>query len=52
LVDEFFIALAPVVFGAGRPLFDEIDPRQVTVKNVEAIHSPLVTHLRYEVTKW
>ncbi|GAC1355272.1 MAG: dihydrofolate reductase family protein [Herpetosiphon sp.] len=51
LVDEFTIALAPVVFGAGVRLFDGIDRRKVALESVEAIHSPLVTHLRYAVTK-
>jgi dihydrofolate reductase len=51
LVDEFTIALAPVYFGAGVRLFDGIDRRKVTLKIVEAINSPLVTHLRYAVTK-
>ncbi|AHY48121.1 RibD C-terminal domain (plasmid) [Rubrobacter radiotolerans] len=51
LVDEFSIALAPVFFGAGIRLFDGIDRRKVTPKIVEAIHSPLVTHLTYSIVK-
>jgi dihydrofolate reductase len=51
MVDEFSIALAPVFFGAGTRLFDGIDRRRVGLEIVEAIHSPLVTHLRYAVTK-
>ena len=51
LVDEFSIALAPVLFGEGVRLFDGIDRRKVALEIVEAIHSPLVTHLRYAVTK-
>jgi dihydrofolate reductase len=51
LVDEFSIALAPVFFGAGIRLFEGIDRRKVAVNIVEAIHSPLVTHLRYAVTR-
>jgi dihydrofolate reductase len=51
LVDEFSIALAPVFFGAGIGLFDGIDRRKVALDIVEAIHSPLVTHLRYAVTR-
>jgi dihydrofolate reductase len=50
LVDEFSIALAPVFFGEGVRLFDGIDRRKVSPEIVEAIHSPLVTHLRYAVT--
>src|SRR5829696_1872220 len=51
LIDEFVIALAPVFFGAGVRLFEGIDRRKVAVTIVEAIHSPLVTHLRYAVRK-
>jgi dihydrofolate reductase len=51
LVDEFSIALAPVFFGAGIRLFDGIDRRRVRLEIVEAIHSPLVSHLRYAVTR-
>jgi dihydrofolate reductase len=49
LVDEF--AIAPVVFGAGIRLFDGIDRKKVAFEIVEALHSPLVTHLRYAVRK-
>ena len=51
LVDEFSVALAPVFFGGGIRLFDGIDRKKVTPEIVEAIHSPLVTHLRYSVMK-
>ena len=51
LVDEFSIALVPVFFGKGIRLFDGIDRRKVAPEIVEAIDSPLVTHLRYAVTK-
>jgi dihydrofolate reductase len=50
LVDEFSIALAPIFFGEGVRLFEGIDRRKVSPEIVEAIHSPLVTHLRYAVT--
>lgn len=51
LVDEFSIALAPVFFGGGRSLFAGVDRRKVGLEIIEAIHSPLVTHLRYAVTQ-
>jgi dihydrofolate reductase len=51
LVDEFAIALAPVFFGSGVRLFEGIDRRKVAIEIVEAINSPLVTHLRYAVRK-
>jgi len=47
LVDEFSIELAPVLFGAGTRLFEGIDAGVLPVEIVEAIHSPLVTHLNY-----
>ena len=49
LIDEFSVALAPVFFGGGIRLFEDIDRKKVTPEIVEAIHSPLVTHLRYAV---
>jgi dihydrofolate reductase len=51
LVDEFSISLAPVFFGGGIRLFDGIDRHKMSLEIVEAVHSPLVTHLRYGVTK-
>lgn len=51
LVDEFSLALSPVFLGAGRRLFEGIDRKKVAIEIVEAIHSPLVTHLNYAVTK-
>ncbi len=49
LVDEISIALAPVFIGEGLRLFDGVDTGRVAVDLVEAVHSPLVTHLRYAV---
>jgi dihydrofolate reductase len=51
LVDEFSIALAPIRLGLGLRLFDGIDRRKISVEVVEAIHSPLVTRLRYAVAR-
>jgi dihydrofolate reductase len=49
LVDEFSISLAPVFLGEGLRLFDKVDTHRLSVDIVEAVHSPLVTHLRYAV---
>ena len=47
LVDEFTIALSPVLFGAGVRLFDGVDARRVALEPVRAEPSPRVTHLTY-----
>jgi dihydrofolate reductase len=47
LVDEFTLAISPVIFGAGRRLFADIG-RDV---GIELIASPRVTHVRYAVRK-
>jgi dihydrofolate reductase len=49
LVDELEINLSPVVFGGGTPLFGNLDSDRVGFEITETIHSPLVTHLRYNV---
>jgi dihydrofolate reductase len=47
LVAESAIDLAPVVFGSGTPLLGGLDIDRIEIELAEAIHSPLVTHLRY-----
>lgn len=51
LVDEFTIALAPVVFGDGIRLFDRVDPDRIALEQVNANVSSRVTHLTYTVGK-
>jgi len=46
LVDEFALAISPVMFGGGRRLFDAIG-RDVGVELVETVPSPRATHVRY-----
>ena len=48
LVDEFALAISPVIFGGGRRLFDAIG-RDVGIELVETIASPRATHVRYAV---
>jgi dihydrofolate reductase len=48
LVDEFALAISPVMFGGGRRLFEAIS-RDTRVELVETIASPRVTHARYAV---
>jgi dihydrofolate reductase len=49
LVDEFSVAVSPVILGGGRRLFDRIDPTKIALDIVEAINSPMVTHMSYTV---
>jgi dihydrofolate reductase len=49
LIDEFTIALAPVVFGAGIRLFEGVYAGRVALEPVRADPSPRVTHLTYAV---
>jgi len=50
LVDEFHVAVAPVLLGAGLRLFDRIDKERIALEIAETVHSPRVTHLKYRVT--
>lgn len=50
LVDEFALAISPVMFGGGARLFADIR-RDVRVELVETIASPRTTHVRYAVHK-
>jgi dihydrofolate reductase len=51
LVDEFHIALAPMLMGGGTALFDRIDADKVRIKLQRSVPSPRVTHLFYEVQR-
>ncbi|MEU3738036.1 dihydrofolate reductase family protein [Streptomyces sp. NPDC032198] len=49
LVDEFSIALSPVLFGSGIRLFDGVDASRVALEPVRSEPSSRVTHLTYAV---
>lgn len=49
LVDEFSIALSPVLFGAGTRLFDGVDASSVALEPVRSETSSRATHLSYVV---
>ncbi|WP_328473484.1 dihydrofolate reductase family protein [Actinoplanes sp. NBC_00393] len=51
LVDEFTIALSPVLFGAGIRLFDGVDASRIALEQVRSESSPRVTHLTYTVRR-
>lgn len=48
-VDEFHVALAPVLFGSGIRLFESVAAGRVALDLVGAEPSPRTTHLRYAV---
>lgn len=47
VVDELEIALAPVLFGSGRRLFENLREPGPQFRIDKVIHSPTATHLRY-----
>lgn len=49
LVDELRLHIAPIVLGAGTPLFDDVSRRELVQRSVEV--SPYATHLRYDVVR-
>ncbi len=49
LIDEFTIALSPVLFGSGIRLFEGVDARRVALQPAGAESSSRVTHLTYAV---
>jgi dihydrofolate reductase len=49
LVDEFTIALSPVLFGSGIRLFEGVEAGRVALEQVRVEPTPRVTHLTYAV---
>ena len=49
LLDEFSIALSPVLFGSGIRLFEGVDARRVALEPVRAEPTQRLTHLTYAV---
>ncbi len=50
-VDEIAIHVAPILMGRGVRLFDQLTADDLALQPVEAIHSPVVSHLRYLVVR-
>ena len=51
LVEEFSLALAPVLFGAGARLFEGVDTSKVALEPVHSEPSSRATHLTYAVRR-
>ncbi|HEY7859254.1 MAG TPA: dihydrofolate reductase family protein [Candidatus Nanopelagicales bacterium] len=51
LIDEFSIALSPVLFGSGTRLFEGVDADRVALGSVRTEPTQRVTHLTYAVRK-
>src|SRR3954447_7898486 len=49
LIDEFTVALSPVLFGSGIRLFEGVDAGSVALEQVRAEPTQRVTHLTYAV---
>jgi dihydrofolate reductase len=49
LVDEFTIALSPVLFGSGIRLFESIDADRIRLEQIHGEQTKWVTHLTYAV---
>lgn len=50
LVDEVLLHQIPILLGAGRTFFQQL-PQHIRLRLVEAVPTPGVTHLRYEVLR-
>lgn len=51
LVDEFHLAVAPVLLGAGERLFKRIDPSRMSLEVLPGGSSNRVNHLKYRVRR-
>ena len=47
LVDQIVVSLVPIFLGGGARLFDNLGEPKPTLRQVEAVDAPGITHLRY-----
>jgi dihydrofolate reductase len=50
LVDEVILHQVPILLGGGRPFFRAL-PQHLSLRLVDAVVAPGVTHLHYEVER-
>jgi dihydrofolate reductase len=51
LVDDLTLHVAPVLLGDGVRLFEQARPDAIALAQAQASGSPLVTHIRYTITR-
>jgi len=51
VLDELQLHQIPVLFGAGRRLFDDVLPARIELEVVRVIDTPDATHIRYRVLR-
>jgi dihydrofolate reductase len=51
LVDEVSLHLAPVIFGSGTQLFENLGTEHINLEAPQVIETPEATHLRFRVIK-
>lgn len=51
LLDELQVHIAPLLLGAGVPLFDTLGIEPVRLKTLRVVASPSVTHLKFALPK-
>ena len=49
-VEELSVSIAPIVLGAGKPLFDGFE-ETVNLEHVRVLQSPFATHITYRVVR-
>jgi dihydrofolate reductase len=47
LLDEIVVSVVPLLLGGGARLFDNLGEPPPTLRQVEAVEAPGVTHIRY-----
>ena len=51
VLDELELHVIPVLFGQGRRLFDNLDPKQIELERTRVLEGDGVTHLHYRVRR-